>query len=270
MPTTTRTPFAMVPLWVLRNPVMTPTLLMLYTCLAAESYDRKTRKSVPDLMDSTGLKKTAIYAGIKILTDFGAITVRDGGVLFLPMDPPDDDSAQTETLPGEDRSDSAQANRASAGTESHLLLPRDPSRETPPPPTGAETPRPCQQAAHQLATLAFQQIPKPVIAAGRNGNAFCAVRDLIEARLVAGESPDALIAVIESGVKVWTTAGLATAVAMCAPKPNGRNGHNEPAGYDAIREVARRRNLIPNDNGGTNGRNGSAVVAESRELRVAP
>ena len=66
--------------------------------------------------------------------------------------------------------------------------------------------------AHELTTLAFEQPIKPALRAGGKG-AFPAVLGIIDKLLEAGHPDNTIEAAIRSGVEVWTTAGLTTAIA---------------------------------------------------------
>lgn len=75
-------PFAMVPLWVYQAPGVTPTILSMYVALAMYGWDAG--KSTAALIEATGIRKSAVYAGIQVLIGVGALVKQDNGRLFVP------------------------------------------------------------------------------------------------------------------------------------------------------------------------------------------
>ena len=71
---------------------------------------------------------------------------------------------------------------------------------------------PIKAQAHSLATLAFEQVPKPDIANTR-GDPFLAVMGLFERRLRSGVPVNLLRDVIRAGIEVWTLPGIQTSEA---------------------------------------------------------
>lgn len=83
----TRTPFAMVPLWVYDHDAVTPTVLTVYLALAALTFDRSARCSVADLVARSGIQKSAVYKSIGVLESIGAAERGGRDSWFLPVDP---------------------------------------------------------------------------------------------------------------------------------------------------------------------------------------
>lgn len=86
-----RRPFAMIPLWVYDDPNTTPTVLAVYTALAA-FYDTGP-PLVSDLIDRSRLSRSTIYAALATLERMGAIRRRGAHVyqvdgLWRPSPPP--------------------------------------------------------------------------------------------------------------------------------------------------------------------------------------
>lgn len=95
----------MVPLWVYDHPEVTGTVMGVYLALAALSYDRSARSSVADVVERSGLKKSAVYDALRLLERIGA-TFREGpNEWFLPLD----DSATAENPSATAEKDSATA-----------------------------------------------------------------------------------------------------------------------------------------------------------------
>lgn len=100
----TRTPFAIVPLWVYRHPQVTPTIMQVYLALASRSYDRKAPRGVPWLVEETGLGRSSVYAALAALVAVGAM-VEDFDGVFLPTDEPvRDESSSVDDPPDESSS----------------------------------------------------------------------------------------------------------------------------------------------------------------------
>lgn len=100
-----------------------------------------------------------------------------------------------------------------------------------------EAPSDAEDPARRLASLAWDQPVKPTIRAGGKGSPFMAVVALLRASLDAGTPPEALERAIRAGVEVWTTAGLATAVARTRPR-NGRSGDHQRSVLATARRLA--------------------------------
>lgn len=77
-------PFAMVPLWVYQAPGVTPTILSMYVALAMYGWDAG--KSTVALIEATGIRKSAVYAGIQVLIGVGALVREPDGSLSCPSD----------------------------------------------------------------------------------------------------------------------------------------------------------------------------------------
>jgi hypothetical protein len=71
--------------------------------------------------------------------------------------------------------------------------------------------------AQGLAKLAFDQPVRPTLRIGRDGDEFVAALKIINRVLGSGELPERIEAAIRAGVKVWTIAGLQTAIASLPP-----------------------------------------------------
>lgn len=125
----TRSPFAMLPIWVYEHRAVTPTVLGVYLSLvtASSKETRRTHRSIPEIMAQTGFKKSAVYAAIATLREIGAVVNRRDGSLFLPLDEPDSDSttvensAQVETAFHPDGKNSTTVEKNSTTVESPLL-----------------------------------------------------------------------------------------------------------------------------------------------------
>lgn len=123
-----RSPFAMIPLWVYDDRLTTPTVLAVYTALAAIAYDRSARRSVADLMDRSGLSRSTVYAALTTLEQMGAIVPDGHSVWFLPVDLESTvaECPIAESTVADEKS--AQPDRKSTVAESLLILSREGSR----------------------------------------------------------------------------------------------------------------------------------------------
>lgn len=92
---------------------------------------------------------------------------------------------------------------------------------------------PITKQAHTLAVLAYEQDPKPMCA-----GEFPAVMKIVEKAIRSGREIGAIRRAILAGVDVWTTAGLARAIAEQEPRNGKRRG--SAVLKDAIYEEAGR------------------------------
>lgn len=133
----TRSPFAMVPLWVYDHPEVTPTVLHVYISLAAAAHERKASRSIPAIMERTDLGKSAVYAALAVLSRAKAAIERKDGSLFLPLDEPDlSDSTTVDPDSATVENPSAHVESDSTTVESSFSIEgsRGSSRESPLPP----------------------------------------------------------------------------------------------------------------------------------------
>lgn len=126
-----RTPFIILPVWVLRHAQMTPTILVVYLALAERSLiDRKPPKGVGWVMAASGLGRSAVYGALSTLREMGAVVDDDTETVFLPTDEP---SATVDYSSAHMDDSSAHADRAST-TDT-----RDEPRSSPDGDTDGET-----------------------------------------------------------------------------------------------------------------------------------
>lgn len=91
--------------------------------------------------------------------------------------------------------------------------------------------------AHRLTVLAFEQPVKPVLRS--SGEPFPAVLGIFRRLLEAGVSINDLQAAIVSGIDVWSTAGIQTAIARSKPPRNGRDPNANQAAIRAATDRLR-------------------------------
>jgi hypothetical protein len=157
---TTRTPFAMVPLWVYRHPNVTATMTQVYLALAARAErgdGRRVPRGVKWVMEDTGLGKTSVYDALATLRAVGAVTERAGS-MFLPLDEPGDNPAAPpgRSAPAEEPSASAETGSAPAERSFSSREPtsREPQKE-PPAATAAPLPAIVEESEHLPAARAL-------------------------------------------------------------------------------------------------------------------
>lgn len=127
----TRTPFIILPVWVLRHVGMTPTILVVYLALAERSLiDRKPPKGVGWVMAASGLGRSAVYGALATLREIGALVDGDE-TLFLPVD--DHQSAHVDSSALVDYSSAHMDDSSAHADRASTTEPRD---ETPPSPDG--------------------------------------------------------------------------------------------------------------------------------------
>ena len=214
---------AAVPEWVWKHPdvIAHPTSLLVYCALySIGNYkDRTTPSDWAEVARLTGLSKATTMRLMKVLREANIVVKVGDSLLKLAQDTPDpgriyetggshicDQPVSYMRSAPSFTEVSEMATSAGADT----LFPQSPK-----PPRATDDPLTAR--AHELATLAFQQTPRPI-------TKFPAVMARCKEALEAGHEPDAIRTAITSGDIVWTQAGLTTAIAMA----RGRDGNTRP------------------------------------------
>lgn len=125
--------------------------------------------------------------------------------------------------------------RASNG-QPHLLPTEQVTEGVTPAAAPRATDDPLVRHAHGLATLAYDQTPKPVTRGG-----FPAVLARIEAELRAGTTEQAIRAAIVAGNVTWTADGLRTAIGRAKPRRNGNRDGDDRSLTQLVTDARRAR-----------------------------
>jgi hypothetical protein len=273
----------MVPLWVYRSPEVTPTILSLYVALSMYGWDAG--RSMSALIEATGIGKSTVYAGVQVLIKVGAVVKQPNGRLFVPK------------ARGELPDSSVLEKRRSKGVRT---APRSPSpsdsgtleNRAPDSGTLERDSTTMENPSGTLERASLIDLKRSRNSEGdfdRFWNVYPLHLDrkiaetawakatkrpeadpelLISAALTYANDPNRDDAYTKRA-STWLN-GECWANDPLPPKAsNGNGARAEPKGFDAIRRAAARRGLLPQPTGGNDDRFGSAVPAESRELRMA-